>query len=337
MSHNGDWKKPVKAILSAIKIDSPNQFKFGDRIFPVAVQAHGQANGDGALVNNLAAQLYEYAYSRTFTGKLAEKSADFSADAQLIEQMSRANATRERWEHGWIISQVMHGGQIVAYHGNQSRELWPGQYISKDGPLAIPRVGAEISIFNAKESRSLQGGFYYAFGESVEDHRQGFGLVRLYWNLVPDGAPRFVAQVTARLNRFQVPFRLKCLTARNQFDRTDVCVIYVTKRYFRIVAELLLDVHPALDDVLREDVPLFSKKLAKGLSTAEDPGSGESFGQSRCQRLAQSIWDCYQAGTQSADNRLKRFRALLVQSRIDPDHVHLNAGSLDWYQLPKEF
>jgi hypothetical protein len=30
------------------------------------------------------------------------------------------------------------------------------------------------------------------------------------------------------------------------------------------------------------------------------------------------------------------FARCLTQSGINPDHLHLNAGSLDWYQLPEE-
>ena len=30
------------------------------------------------------------------------------------------------------------------------------------------------------------------------------------------------------------------------------------------------------------------------------------------------------------------FRRLLVNKQIDPEHPHLNAGSLDWYELPQD-
>jgi hypothetical protein len=333
---NGDWNDSVRNILSAIRIDSPNQFTFAGRIVPVmGHHHHGQTVNP--MLATLSGQLYEFAYSRPFPGKSSEANrAAFAVDLELVEAMSQANATRERWEHGWTVEQILPQGQIVARQGNHTRNVWPGQFISKDGPAAMLRAGAEISIFYARESRSLQGGFYYAFGEAAEDYNRGFSLVRFYLNTSADGAPKFVGAVTSRLNRFHVPFRLKCATARNQFDRTDVAVIYLSRQFFPIAAELMLDVHSQIVDFLEDDVPLFSKRLAQGLSVAEDPGTGESFGQSRCHRLAQSIWDCYQSGDQSNDGRLKRFRTLLSQSGINPDHWHLNAGSLDWYQLPGE-
>jgi hypothetical protein len=261
---------------------------------------------------------------------------DLSIDFGLLEAMSLANTTRERWEHGWTIARIQQHGQILAQKGSVQRNLWPGQFVSKDGPASMPRQGAEISVFYARESRSLQTGFYYAFGEVPEDDASAFGLVRLYWNISFEGAPRLVGLLTSRLNRFHVPFRLKAATARSQFNRTDVAVVYLAKRFFHIVAELMLDVHPEIEDALGDDVPLFSKRLAKGLGVAEDPGTGESFGQSRCRRLAESVWNCYQRGEKRPQARWEEFRRLLKERGIDPRHPHLNAGSLDWYELPSE-
>jgi hypothetical protein len=343
MSANGDGNRAIEEVLSAITVSSPREFTFGGRSIPVHGAHHSHAghvasNAEAqAFVMTLSAQLYEFAYSRPFRGQLPEPvTRDFSADMDLLEALSAANTTRERWEHGWIIAQLMQHGQIMAQKGNVRRSLWPGQYLSKDGPAMMPRPGAEISIFYPKESRSLQTGFYYAFAEAAEDETRGFGLVRLYWNISYEGAPRLIGLITSRLNRFHVPFRLKFATARSQFDRTDVAVVYLAKRFFRIATELMLHIHPQIEDVLEDDVPLFSKRIAKGLGIAEDPGTSESFGQSRCRSLAQSVWNCYQRGEQSLEARWSEFRKLLKEGGIDPEHPHLNAGSLDWSESMPE-
>jgi hypothetical protein len=338
---NGKANREIDEILSAIVIASPQEFVFGGRNFPLQ-QAHAPgvpANPTAeaqTLIGGLANLLYEFAYSRHFTGQLPEPPMrDFTPDATLLEALSSANTTRERWEQGWTIGRVLQHGQILAQKGNASRTLWPGQFISKDGPAMMPRVGAEISIFYAREARSLQTGFYYAFGEAVEDEMRGYGLVRLYWNVSFEGAPKLINAMTSRLNRFQVPFRMKFATARSQFDRTDVAVVYLAKRFFRIATELMVDVHPLVAGFLEEEVPLFTKKLAAGLGVAEDPGTSESFGQSRCRCLAESVWNCYQRGDQSPQSRRKEFQRLSQQKGIHPEMAHLNAGSMDWYELPQ--
>lgn len=366
MNLNGGGSRATREVLSAIQVVSPGELVFAGRNFQIHGAAHqhtvhqqaghqhnhqhdhqhnhqhaghqhaAQADPERqAFVSTLSTLLYEFAYSRPFRAPLPEPERDLSIDFGLLEALSMANTTRERWEHGWTIAQVMQHGQILAQKGNSSRNLWPGQFISKDGPASMPRPGAEVSVFYARESRSLQTGFYYAFGEVAEEETRGFGLVRLYWNITFEGAPRLIGLLTSRLNRFHVPFRLKFATARSQFVRTDVSVVYLTKRFFRIAAELMLDVHPEIEDALDEEVPLFSKRLAKGLGVAEDPGTGESFGQSRCLRLAESIWNCHLRGEETTDARLEEFRRLLKEGGIDPERTHLNAGSLDWYQLPE--
>jgi hypothetical protein len=363
MTLNGEGSRAIKKVLSAIKVASPGEFDFAGRGFQVRggghqhaghqhghqhaghQHEHGHAHAahvepdpqSQAFVATLSAYLYEYAYSRPFVSPLPEAVGhDLTIDVGLLEALSMANTTRDRWEHGWTIGQIMQYGQISAQKGSLQRNLWPGQYLSKDGPAAVQRQGAEISVFYAKESRSLQAGFYYAFGEEAEEAGDHLGLVRLYWNISFEGAPRLVGLITSRLNRFRVPFRVKFATARSQFARTDVSVVYLSKRYFRIAAELMLDVHPEIEDALGEDVPLFSKRLARGLGVAEDPGTGESFGQSRCRRLAESVWNCYRRGEQTTKARWEEFGRLLKGSGLDPEHTHLNSGSLDWYELPPE-
>lgn len=349
MKTNGNSSnKAISEVLAAIAVGSAHEFTFAGRNFHVHGGNHNHSHAPApagqatdaesqAFVKTLSTYLYEFAYSRPFRNEVPESRAlDLSPDPELLEALSAANATRDRWEHGWSVGQIMHGGQILARKGNLTRNVWPGQFLSKDGPAAVLRQGAEVSIFYARESRSLQDGFYYAFGEAVEETKQGFGLVRLYWNVRLDGAAKLIGLLTARFNRFQVPFRLKCVTSRSQFERTDKAVVYLAKRFFPIAADLMLEVHREIADQLEDDVPLFSKKLAKGLGVAEDPGTGESFGQSRCHPLAQSVWNCYQQGEHSPKARLREFGRLLKENKIDPKHLHLNVGSLDWYQLPIE-
>src|SRR5256885_6662769 len=185
MKPKRDKNHVIKNVLSAIKVKSPHEFIFAGRSFPVNGASHQHAAPSArhrqppAFVATLTAHLYEFAYSRPFRGQLPEPEArDFSADLALMDSLSEANRTRERWEHGWSIAQIQQHGQVMAQKGSIRRSLWPGTFLSKDGPAAMPRAGAEISIFYPKESRSLQNGFYYAFGETPEDETHGFGLTR---------------------------------------------------------------------------------------------------------------------------------------------------------------
>jgi hypothetical protein len=341
---SADWNQSLDQIFAAIHIDSPHELTFAGRKFtarppagPPAMQPAGnggEPSTPSPLVELLTAVLYRHVYSRPFRSPLpdADVRDDPSEDPSLIRSLSVANASQDRWEHGWSISQVHSSGQITAQRGNVSRSLWAGQFLSQDGPGARPRPGAQISIFYPRESMTLQSGFYYCFGETSEDESFALGLVRIYWNVAIEGAPELVGRLSARLNFFQVPFRLKCSVMPSQFARTDVAVVYLAKRLFPLVADLLHEVYPGVSPFLGPDVPLFTFRLAPGVGIAEDPGNGESFGQHRCRLLAETCWSCFLRGDQETPSRLAELHQLLSAQGADPERLHLNAGSLDCYE-----
>jgi hypothetical protein len=341
---SGPERRALADLLAAIRIDSPQAFTLGGRTFTVPPAAATQAPGAGAaapeqtppLVEWLGNALYRWVYSRPFRPPLPleDPPPTGTVDEALAAELSAANASRDRWEEGWSITQVHSSGEVTAQRGNATRSVWPGQFLSKDGPGARPRPGARISLFYPKESTSLQPGFYYCFGETPEDAGDGFGVARAYWNLSPEGAPRLVRLLSERLNRFHVPFRVKCATLRGEYERTDVAVLYLTKRFFPVFGELLRDIYPELRRYLGEEVPLFARRFAAGVGVAEDPGNGESFGQHRCRVLAETCWSGFTRGDQSPESLLAELRQRFAAAGTDPDRLHLNAGSLDLYEPP---
>src|SRR4029077_1342710 len=169
-------------------------------------------------------------------------------------------------------------------------------------------------------------------GETPEDESFALGLVRIYWHLDLAGAPALIRALSARLNFFQIPFRLKCSVMPGQYDRTDVAVVYLAKRLFPFVADLLREVYPVVRPHLGPEVPFFTRRLAPGVGIAEDPATGESFGQHRCRLLAEACWSCFLRGDQEVGSRREELRALAAVRGADPERLHLNAGSLDCYE-----
>lgn len=343
------WTPEVATLFRAIRLDSPHELTLAGRRFAVppaqvpappgpAAAAAAPADRPAPLAALLGRVLYYHVYSRPFTGRLAaaDESAreDGAADPGFAARLAAANASRDRWEDGWQIAQLLPHGQVLARRGTSSRALWPGQFLSRDGPGAPPRPGAEIRLFYPRESTSLQAGFHYVFGETPEDESHGLGLVRAYWNIDMAGAPRLVQLLSTRLNRFHLPFRFKCSVVPREFARTDVAVVYLAKRFFPIFADLVCDIQPELAAHLGEAVPLFAKRLFGGVGITEDPGNGESFGQHRCRLLAETLWNCFLRGNQSPSARLSELRRLLQTFGIDERQPYLNAGSLDIYELP---
>ncbi|HYO14905.1 MAG TPA: T3SS effector HopA1 family protein, partial [Thermoanaerobaculia bacterium] len=115
--------------------------------------------------------------------------------------------------------------------------------------LAEANAGRErriSGVLRPRESRRLDEDFYFAFAETPGLLEDRVRLVRLYWNVGRAAAPRLVAVLTRRLNRFRLPFQLKCLSRPRQFERLDAAVLFVQRRHFRTVAELLAESWPEL-------------------------------------------------------------------------------------------
>ncbi len=337
--------RELGAIVRAAEIVSPTQLRFAGRPFQAPPQQpaaprpgqppKAQQAGPPPVVTLLQNTLYQYCYVRPFTGAAVDPPYQAAEGDELTAALSRANAGRERWEAGWSIEQILPSGQILAKRYDARRFLWPGEFVSRDGPGIQPRPGLQVSVFLPRESATMQPGFHFVFGEAVADQGDELDLVRLYWNVTADGAPVLTNALTTALNRFAVPFRFKTLSHRAAYGRTDSAVLYVSRRYFRIAAELVVEaVLPALAGVLGSGTPLFSKRLAPGVGLAEDPRSGESFGMSRCRLLAEAVWHAGARGVHDHEARL-RFVVKYFQKRgCDLKQPYLNPGSVDRYELP---
>ena len=324
-------------IVQAVTILSPTSFSFADQVIPQSDLAMQQLQSlypsQNPLITQLQQQLYSSCYCRRFTGHLLEEAPGMVEDGSFLQELSEANSSQERWDSGWQIYQTLPSGQILAHKYGIMRMVWPGEFMAHDGFGMAPRVGANISILVARESRTMQPGFYFAFGEAVTDQQDDYSIVRFYWNIPDSLAPGLIRLITRRLNRFQVPFRFKCLSFRTQFKRADAAVLFLGKRYYRITAELLVDIYQQVKDNLKPETPLFTKQLAAGLGFAEDPGNGESFGMSRCRIVAEGLWSAYGKGLPTQQARLQEVIAHFEKNGIALAHPYLNARSIDHYEF----
>lgn len=324
-------------IAAAVEFVSPTALRFAGRPFqqPPAQGPRPQSGGPPPVVSLLQNTLYQYCYVRPFAGAAVDPPYAPRADDDLTPVLSRANAGAERWEAGWTIEQILASGQILARRFTTRRFLWPGEFVSRDGPGIQPRAGQQVSVFVPRESATMQPGFYFVFSETAPDQGDELDLVRFYWNLSDDGSPVLVHRLTTALNRFGVPFRFKALTSRAAYVRSDCAVLYVSRRYYNLSAELVAgEVQPHLAAFTRPETPLFAKPLAAGLALAEDPQSGESFGMSRCRLMAEALWQAHAKGVTKPDDRIRAVAEHFRASGFHLERPYLNPGSQDRYDFP---
>lgn len=326
-------------ILSAITIFSPTGFTFAGQTYdaPAAVPMRAdlpQGQPANPLIAQLQQVLYTYTYQQYFDGVLRPLPAVQSPGEDLTELLSQANASRERWVAGWQIIQVAPSGQVTVQKKGATRSALPGEFITHDGPGVPPRVGALATLYSPRESRGMQPGFYFAFGETAVEPYELADAVRFYWNVRDVGAGELMAVVTGSLNRFRIPFRFKCCSHRALFARLDAAVLYVNKRHYRFIAEILVDLHRGLRMHLDPDTPLFTRQLAPGLAFAEEPGTGESFGGFCCRIVAEGLWDASMQGAQGVQAQLEAIKKRFESLGIDFARPYLRPGSVDNYEFP---
>lgn len=328
----------LREALVTLDIVSPTTFSFGGQVFNdqgnPGTMGQAPEQPHNPVIDQLAQVFYSFVYAQRFDGVVRMLPAIQDPGGDLTEALSQANTSRERWESNWQVTQVFPSGQVLAQRNDAVRSLWPGEFITLDGPGVPPRVGAAITIFAPRESRTIQPGFYFAFGETQDDQFEIYETIRFYWNVSDTGAAGLVQAITRHLNRFLTPFRFKVLSSRTLFSRLDSAVLYVNKRHCHVTSEVLVDVYHSLHPYLAPDTPVFARPLAPGLAFAEDPGTGESFGGFCCRLVAEGIWSAYLQGTQDVGARLEAIKNQFESSGIDFDRPYLRPGSADIYEFP---
>jgi len=324
--------KELRRILLGIKILTPDSLRFGDEITSSSPREDPRA----AMIQHLGRLLYLQCYCRRFTGEIDKREIQANPDSDFAKQLSAANGSREYLNRGWRIIRTLPTGHFVAEKNGLTRLLFTGEFISHADIRGPVEEGAPISIFRPRESTTMHPGFYYVFGEAVGDDQDEKDLLRFYWNIKAGGATELVSLMTRNLNRFQLPFRFKILNNPSAYIRRDAAILYLNRRFYHLAAELLSEIYQHLTDKLNPDTPLFSKKLAHGLGLAEEPTTGESFGQQRCRILAQALWSSYEKKIEDEESQLLEISDLLEENGIDSEFPYRNAGSNYNYEFRAE-
>lgn len=292
---NQNFHSIIKTVLSNILIEDEGRFHVKGKPFLVShrtpyqkwtgpMQNFGANPGDAAgkrnaLVSELSGKIYSVFYtSGKPEGQWLPEHKEWPQEEKdaFMDQLSKANQTKDSWDYWWSVTHVDRRGTATVQKNNQFRTLVADQW-QPAAPLHGPLTpGTMVHIRNTKENRSLQTVFYYV--NSQELMPQGTSIGRFYFNLKPEGAAVLVGALTSRLNFYRVPFSFKCLNHANYYDRTDNAVLYIEKFRFAMVARILREIVKGQQIPLNETVPLFSNPIVPGLSFAEDPGNGNSFG-----------------------------------------------------------
>lgn len=287
--------------------------------------------------------LYELAYARPFDRRRPPRIPPAQGhDPDFLRRLEEAHPGRDGWEAGWTVAALDPGGVATITKGGTVRLVPPGAYASTYGPYAPVLPGMPVTAWIAKGFLDAGGGFFVAWGDADPAAPAGRGLVRVYWNLGGDAAPRLLAELGEGLNGRGIPYQLKILChPRWLAERTDGAVLYLASHLWSASAPVVAGVAESLSGDLGPDVPLFVEPLAPGVGLAEDPGAafgtGESFGLHRCRLVATALFEAHGRRAGGVAERMDWIRRHFRRHGLALERAHLNPGSACSYSRGSAF
>ena len=320
-------------IVESIDIGPEGKLSFLGK--PFEGYDYPEASPEAQLFHNLSNLLYSACYTRRQESSAANFTNTEKVES-LLPALSAANASANSYDSGWLVEEIEHSGKILVRKGGYKRYTYAGDFIREHFGQGALQRGELVNIRVLKEyGAEPENGevFYYVFGETLLDNNNS-AVVRIYFNLLPQGAASLVAFISKKLNQYNIPFQFKCLSDPAQYTRCDSAVLYFDKRYFSLITDLILEGYPELKNYLNPALPMFVKTVAPGIGFAENPFStSESFGTSRCKIIAQGItnaWKEHKPKNDWIDFILKNVH----QNYLNPEALYLNPNSKYPYHFP---
>ena len=255
-------------------------------------------------------------------------------DMAFFQRLHDANCGEGYFSEGWLILKeendpddslvVKNGG--LRFHIQRERHLRAAERQAKVGDL----VAIELP------KNRLQNKFYVAIGNlGFSSPSKANILVRIYFNLTPEGSVAVMASLTQQLNQSRILFSFKALYNPQRYHRFDSGVLYFDKADYQDVSLILATIYSEHRSHFGLEIPLFTKQLAAGMSLAEEPdlkfAESESFGMNRCQIVTDGLLKAFYSGQDSSVERMSAILSQFSAVGIDLRHPYLNCDSENIY------
>ncbi|MEH1801473.1 MAG: T3SS effector HopA1 family protein [Nostoc sp.] len=255
-----------------------------------------------------------------------ENNTLFGVDIAFYDRLHENNRGLGYWNHDWLVLKEDIDGTLVVHKNGLRLHIEPNIL------QQAANIGDSVAVKMPKNL--VQNGFYMAIANAAMP-RNYQTLVRVYFNLTPEGSVAVMNSLTTQLNAISIAFSFKALYNPSDYGRYDSAVLYFDKKHYELV-------HPVLERVYRENqlhfqeqVPLFTKMVAPGMAIAEEPdrkfGDQESFGTNRCQIVANGLLEAWHLGNHAPADRMAAIVRHFSLWEIELQRPYLNANSDDIY------
>ena len=264
-----------------------------------------------------------------------ENNTVLGVDLEFYNRIHTSNFGQGYFEPDWVIQKEEEDGSLVVQKGSLKLHVERNKHLQPTEKDAV--VGDKVAIKMPKNC--VQNGFYVSVGNSrvnkTINPENNLTLVRIYFNLTPDGAVLVMGSLTQQLNTQNIPFDFKVLYNPQDYQRHDSGVLYFDKNDYEEVNKILQQVYQENQSHFKAEVPLFTLQLAPGLALAEEPNQNfaerESFGMNRCQIVANGLLKTWYNNQNLPEAKIQAISNEFFFLGINPQYTYLNANSENIY------
>ena len=253
-------------------------------------------------------------------------------DLDLADLLQEAHVDARRWEHGWTVNGVSSQGRVAVARNGRRRVLARVDVLPVARVCLPPRPGDAVRVVARRDALDRATSFWFTYGGDWDESDLPPSLVRVYWNVRRRSSPALVGALTESLAGAGTSYSLKVAVGDRDVERPDRAVLYLAREAFAGATPAIRLAHRTLAGDLLPRVPRLTRRLAPGLALADDPGTGESFGQHRCRLVADAI--CGDGGSADREERTASILEHLAAAGLDPARPYLRSGSDEDHPWP---
>ena len=174
---------------------------------------------------------------------------------------------------------------------------------------------------------------FFNCGSSISEVMAQADLSRFYFHCRSSSAPLLVYELTRRIRKTGLPFRLKCLASRWQYTRADACTLYVRSEHSPLIHSIVDDLKRFGGSMFRGTTPMFTQVLDAGIGFAIDPGTGQSFGEHRCRLVAEGLINSFNRGRSGCVKQVEAIREVFEMNNVSTEAPHRPVGTREGYSF----
>ena len=154
-------------------------------------------------------------------------------DIGFYDRLHESNRGEGYFSNDWLVVKEETDGALAVHNGGLTVHIERDIHLRQEDKAVT--IGSLVQIKLPKNV--VQNGFYMAVGNEAAHGDQE--IVRIYFNLSPDGAVAVMDGLTTKLNALPISFTFKALYNPTDYGRCDSAVLYFDKHNYEVVRPVL--------------------------------------------------------------------------------------------------